>query len=365
MIKGTSEVRRLPRLGHIRLGIKATAASGQEYPKETDYFILDPKTPDPKWNEDLKKEFEARYGNKPKAIKIMFPPVLPELFFQQFYKRYGKSTLVKCKGDGEIATTTEEFGKGLERIDEDDRGFIQVRCKGPACPYQLGDNDVCKKPECSRMAMLQIILPELPGMGIWQINTGSYNSIVNINSAIEWLKGLCGRYAMIPITLMRVPEDIQYEGNKTKHYILHVDQKAFSIGDIQKLALIAPERAMLPAPDESKDTLFYDNDGKKPLELPGGPEDATIVDEKKPEDHPAGPGSAAAEHKPEPEKGSKGFITKGQITAIRGIQKKYGWADEDLIFKIEERAGIVLKNMIALENLSEEKGKLIIAKLQK
>ena len=31
-IKGLSEVRRLPRLGKIRLGIKKIAASGKEYP---------------------------------------------------------------------------------------------------------------------------------------------------------------------------------------------------------------------------------------------------------------------------------------------------------------------------------------------
>jgi len=229
-----------------------------EYPVEVDYFILDPKTPDPVWNERLKKEFADLYGSKPKAIKIMFPPVSPELFFAQWFKRYGKSTLVKCKGDNEIATTTEEFAEGLEKVGEDDRGFIQVKCLGPECSYQ-------KNNQCSRMASLQVILPELKGMGIWQINTGSFNSIVNINSALDWLKGLCGRYAMLPVTLMRVETDIPYEGKRSKHYILQVDQQTFSIGDIQQFAAVnTVERALIPAPDESKDTLFYDKNGKKP-----------------------------------------------------------------------------------------------------
>lgn len=257
MIKGVSEVRRIPRLGKIRLGIKKTNTKGVEYPAEVDYFILDPETPDTKRREELIAQFHALYGEKPKSIKIMFPPASPQLFFSQFYKRYGKSTLVKCKGDGEVASTTPEFAEGLEKIGEDDRGFIQVKCLGPDCIYQ-------KSNECSRLASLQVILPELAGVGIWQINTGSYNSIVNINSAIEWLAGLCGRFAMIPITLMRVAQDIQYEGKKSKHYILQIDQD-ISIGEIQKFALITPvERALIPVIDEKKDELFYDADGKRP-----------------------------------------------------------------------------------------------------
>lgn len=192
----------------------------------------------------------------------MFPPASPEIFFQQWYKRYGISTLVKCKGDGENASTTEDFAKGLEKIGEDDRGFWQVKCLGPECIYQ-------KSGECGRMAALQVILPKITGLGIWQINTGSYNSIVNINSALDWLRGLCGRFAMIPVKLLRVETDTQYiQGKETKrgkHFILQIDQQQFSIEDIQRFAVNRPiERALLPNVDESKDSLFFDKDGKRP-----------------------------------------------------------------------------------------------------
>jgi hypothetical protein len=289
MIKGISEIRRIPRLGHIRLGIKKTSQKGVEYPSEVDYFILDPNTGDAKWNAELKEQFKSLYGEKPKAIKIMFPPAAPEIFFAQFFKRYGKSTLLQCKGDGEIAITTEEFAKGLEKIGEDERGFWQVKCLGPECPYQLGNNEFCPKaPQCARMAALQVILPDIKGLGIWQIATGSYNSIVNINSALDWLKGLTGRFAMLPVTLMRVPTEIAYEGKKSKHYILQIDTKDVSIGDIQKFAsLKSIQTALIPGPDESKDTLFYDKNGLKPaLEAPEEPVVAIPVKESVPEVKP-------------------------------------------------------------------------------
>lgn len=204
----------------------------------------------------------------------MFPPASPELFFAQWYKRYGSGALLKCKGDGEVAETTEEFAAGLEKIGETDRGFIQVVCKGQECPYQTGGNEYCQKPQCSAMAALQVILPELSGIGVWQITTGSYNSIVNINSALEWLKGLCGRFAMIPITLMRVPQDIAYEGKKSKHYILQIDHD-ISIGEIQKFASLTPiERALIPAPDEKKDPLFNGEHGERP-QIAGPVEETT------------------------------------------------------------------------------------------
>jgi len=300
----------LPRLGKIRLGIKKLSAKGVPYPAEVDYFILDPETSDQDRTNQLKKQFVDLYGDKPKRIKIMFPPAAPELFFAQWYKRYGSGSLLKCKGDGEIAETTQEFAAGLEKIGETERGFIQVKCNGPECVYQTGNNEFCPKPQCATMGALQVILPELSGIGVWQISTGSYNSIVNINSALEWIKGLCGRYAMIPLWLMRVPQDIAYEGKKSKHYILQIDQN-ISIGEIQKfVSLNTVERALIPGPDEKKDDLFYDKNGERP-QLPAPeevdtPENAqkgpTINDTK--EDKPDGQpinDLSGADTKPEPE----------------------------------------------------------------
>lgn len=259
MIKGISEVRRCPRLGHIRLGIlKLSQKTNREYPVEVEYFILDPQTGSQERNNELITQFQKLYGEKPTAIRIMFPPVDQDLFFQQWYKRYGSATLLKCKGDGETATCAlPEFAEGLEVIGSDEMGLTKVKCLGPECIYQKEE-----KPSCRRTGALQVLLPELSGIGVWQINTGSWNSIVNLNSALDWLKGLCGRYAMIPITLRRVPTEIPHEGKKTKHYIMQIDLENVNIAQLQKAALIAPEKSLiglLPAPDEERDPLIHLN----------------------------------------------------------------------------------------------------------
>jgi hypothetical protein len=59
-IKGLTQVRRLPRLGKIKMGIKVKTTLGVEYPQKTDYFVVPPEVADV-------------YGDRPKALDIIIP----------------------------------------------------------------------------------------------------------------------------------------------------------------------------------------------------------------------------------------------------------------------------------------------------
>ena len=270
-IKGLSEVRRLPRVGKIRLGIKKNK-DGVEYPAEVDYFILDPQTPSELENKRLKDIFHHKYGEQPKQIPVMLPVGDIDIVFPQFYKRYGKTTMLQCKGDGvEAVCTTDEFTEGLEEIGKTDMGLPKVKCLGPHCPYQ-------KNRQCGRVGTLQVLLPELPGSGVWQITTGSYNSIVNINSCLDYVKTVAGRFNMIPVILERREQLIQNEGKARKHYIMHINLNV-SLADLQKYASIDSTKIMLelPAPEESKeDILFQINEiiDSEPVEETSAPKEA-------------------------------------------------------------------------------------------
>lgn len=250
VIKGLSDVRRLPRLGKIRLGIKKKTAAGKEYPAEVDYFILAPQTPSEEENEKLQQEFAKLYGEKPKQIQIMFPVADPKIFFAQFYKRYGSGTMLQCKGDGEIATCgSDEFAKDLEVIKKDEMGLPVVKCMGKQCGYYEAN-------KCSEVGALQVLLPELPGAGVWQVSTGSFHSIVNINSCIDYIRAIAGRVHMIPLLLERREQEIAHEGKKRMHYILHINMN-FKLADLQKQALIDPSKILLelPSADVVKEDL--------------------------------------------------------------------------------------------------------------
>lgn len=64
---------------------------------------------------------------------------------------------------------------------------------------------------------------------------------------------------MIPLNLMRIPQEITYEGKKSTHYVLQIDMN-ISLASIQQAALVDPKKSqlsLLPLPDEKKPELLY------------------------------------------------------------------------------------------------------------
>lgn len=188
-VKGVSEQRRLPRLGKIRLGVKVVnPKTGAEYPREVDYFVVPP-------------EVAKIYGEQPKELDVLFPVNDIEIIFPQAYKWYGESRGLKCIGNGVTAYRYNE-----------ETGTMQER----ECPCEI------KGTQCALRAHLLFILPKVSMGGIYQIDIGSYNSIVDINSGLEYIQSLIGRFSMVPLKLKRVPREIVYEGNKRIHYPLQI-----------------------------------------------------------------------------------------------------------------------------------------------
>jgi len=268
-IKNLTNIRRLPRLGKIQLGIKVKTntpckckakavdknplkdcmlCKGTGFlhrPKEVDYFVL-PK--------ELQKLFDAQ----PKELPIMFPIENAEIFFQQWYKCYGFNVL-KCKGDGANAMTWDEKKEGMITI---------------ACPCEKLDTGLCR-----RVAILQFLLPDVPGAGVWQISTTSRNSIIDINSSIHYIRSICGRVRMIPLVLKREPIKTQrVEKGVQKsglHFTLKIDMANVSLRQLQAAGQVKPEEMMLPAPDETREDLLYPAAGFEPEPEPE--EEAPVI----------------------------------------------------------------------------------------
>ena len=190
-IKGLSEKRRLPRLGKIRLGVTVQEPGKRPYPKATDYLVC----PD--------IVTRTLGTQQPRALEIMFPHDDPEVLFPQEYKMYRTSGLY-CKGDGESAHRWSDEGQLVER----------------ACPCPYLDEGKCKP-----LATLNFLLPDVPGVGVWQINTSNQRSIIGLNSSLEQFSRTFGGLAGIPFTLRLRPEQYQRwdeRDKKMKAGTLHV-----------------------------------------------------------------------------------------------------------------------------------------------
>ena len=247
-IKGISDVDRFPRIGKIRLGLKD---KDRGFPVKTDYFVFDPD------DDAVKQEFSDIYGEKPKALDIMFASEDLDSVFPQYLKRYAFGSLI-CKGDGE---------KGIEKKYDENKKLIgeqSVKCEG--CKYSkdtVGKNGKKISKKCKPLASLMILLPKVPGIGVYQLDTSSYHSIVNINAGIKLVKALYKRISGIPLKLLLSPRTVQVEGRATIIYTISLSiegtlQDALKSGTV---TMIEPKSAILPPPDEEDlEDHFQDED---------------------------------------------------------------------------------------------------------
>ena len=228
-IKGSfSESRQLPRLGKIRLGIKKKSLKGVEYPSETPWFVVPP-------------EVEAVYGSEPLELDIMLPVEDPEVFFPQKLAMYGSGTGLKCHGNGEQAKRLNETGEWVDRT----------------CPCEYLKSAENPKGACTEQSSLMVLLPKVSMGGCFQITTGSFHSTRTLNSALDYIRALVGRLALIPMKLRRVPRETHNEWKKQTHYtmelILDGDLKMIRDLRADTEGILIPARYQIEAPiDENK-----------------------------------------------------------------------------------------------------------------
>ncbi len=239
-IKGVTEVVRLPRLGKIRLGIKKENASGVSYPFQTEYFVCP---------EEVRKVF----GVKPRELRIMFPTDDQTQWASQYLRCYSASRGLVCRGDGETAVAKIDVRTGeIASKESAETEMKEITCNPAKCAYY-------QKAQCRRVMNLQFLLPDCPGFGVYQLDTSSFFSIVNVNSSLELIRGTCGRLSMLPLSLKLIGQEVQPEGKKKTVRVLSMTAP-YSLAEIQRYAQIPPGQALLlPPPDnEAPDDLFPD-----------------------------------------------------------------------------------------------------------
>lgn len=327
-IQGLTGKHRLPRLGKIHLGIKnwkTVKGKRVEYPSAVDYFVCPP-------------EVQAVFGEQPKELRILIPVEDEDRWASQYYRCYSRSRGLICKGDGINAMRMVDMGTGA-LADKTTKKVVMksMTCQGRECP-EYGK-------QCHEVMNLQFLLPEVAGLGIWQIDTGSINSIKNINSASELIKGIYGKISMIPLILTVEPHTIQDpdSGKKRDVYVLNLRTnqtllELLETSRAKRLTMGEEEEAELPISDDEAPELIMPQNQESAVTEEAIKEAATPKTTKKTAKKTAQKGSPEKQEVKSPDKPEMpkklGFIdTQWFRESLKKIQeyKPDAWSDEKII----------------------------------
>jgi len=223
------------------MGVKVKSDKGIEHPQKTDYFVCPP-------------EVQAIYGQKPKVLDILIPVEDEEKWAPQYYKLYSRTQGLVCKGDGCNASRLIDTATG-DRAHKTTTQAIRKdwECAGRKCP------DYISKEGCKEVMSLMFILYKVPGMGVWQIDTSSVNSIININSCADYIRAVFGKISWIPLQLTIEPKEVQNpEGGKRQTvYVLNLRNNMVLLDMVEttkKFQAQLPDhkRLLLPAADDTE-----------------------------------------------------------------------------------------------------------------
>ena len=221
-IKIIDQQRRLHEVGRIRTGEQVPTQNGKARPAKLSKFRLtsrDRQVIDAAaalWGGEV-RPWTAPDGDQwevyteTAALPVIVPPV--DMAFSQFYEQWSA-------------------------------GGCQVRCDGE---WDLLNDKVCHcDPEdraCKIKTRLSVILPDLPGLGVWRLETGSFYGAVELNGAVDVCRRAGAQGTMLPARLRleqrRVVRDDPKTGKpQTLRFAVAVLDLDIRVG--QLLAGVAP-----------------------------------------------------------------------------------------------------------------------------
>ncbi len=262
-IKGLSETVRIPRLGKIHLGVKVPNKSnpGKVHPEATDYFVLPPEVA------PVLARLVGYTGKiedfKPRELPVMIPLDDEEFWAATYYRRYNITHGLVCKGDGETCRRKIDMETGAT-ISRDTKGKVEWRdglpCHGRDCIDY-------KAKKCQEVMNLQFLMPDVPGLGVWQVDTGSINSIININSTAKLLRLQYKRVWGIPLSLTLEPKEVNNpdDGKKKTVHVLNLRMRG-TLNEVAQLLSrnVAGLLSPVPVPPDEEEAPMDTADAEPP-----------------------------------------------------------------------------------------------------
>ncbi|MDD7812602.1 hypothetical protein PP713_08535 [Mycobacterium sp. CSUR Q5927] len=270
--------RRLAEIGRIRIGQQVATGNGKRRPAKLTTFRLTSADRNRIQQAAVlyggqPTEWEAPAGNQwevvteADALNVIVPP--SDMAFSQHYELWsGGGCQRRCDG------RNESISEGACLCDPDKR-------------------------ECTIHTRLSVMLRDLPGLGVWRIDTSGYYAAVELQGAVEVVQLAAGRGQMLPARLRLEQRMIKRAGQGVKRFAVPVLD--IEVSPAQLLGAGGAPMAMLEAPTGGQVAIAGPGpvDGRAPLtpvpeSVPEAPaasvaDQAAAVKERRPRKNAAQP----------------------------------------------------------------------------
>lgn len=237
--------RQLAEAGRLRLGLTVAAANGKSRPMRSEVWIFSSHSRDlvvaaaALWGGEVEEwqplgngAAQHRVITKTTTIDAILPPGDPLTQTYEMWSRAGATR--RCNG------ATEQFS-GSPCL----------------CIAQFGDQwyDQPKGKVCDTKSRLKVLIPDLPGLGSYRLETGSFYAADEIAGMVDFIRSAVGDQTLIPVRL-RIEPRTRVAGGETKQFVVPVvELRGVTTGELlagsgQGLQLGAgpKQAAIAPAP---------------------------------------------------------------------------------------------------------------------
>lgn len=239
--------RRGQQIGRVRIGQQVKAASGKMRPARLDTFRFTTQSRHAAdaiaelyggTVQDWNNEFEVITGKN--AIGVTVPP--RDQVVSQWYELWNKGGAVR-----RCSSRVEQISGGQclcpHADDPDDLVAVEAAAQERARLASLNPPQACKV-----VTRISLMIPDLPGLGVFRLDTGSYYAAVEIGDAAELLQVARDRGVFLPAVL-RIEQRQRVAGGQTKKYPVPVLEVLATFRQIASGALKAGGiTAQLPPP---------------------------------------------------------------------------------------------------------------------
>lgn len=343
--------RRIAQAGRIRIGQQVESSNGRKRPEKLTTFRL--TSP----NQTRIVQAAKLYGGQPQqwdapagkqwevvttadSLNVIVPP--SDMAFSQHYEMWSA-------------------GGCQRRCDGNNESLSQGPC--------LCDPDAR---DCDIHTRLSVILRDLPGLGVWRIDTQGYYAAVELQGAVEFIRMAAGTGRMLPAQL-RLEQRMMKRNNQTRRFavpVLDIEASPAQLLDTHTTVMVERDTGRV------LDGAFTAIDGSAPLTpvpqtVPEHPI-ASIAEQasaqqpsrRRTQSVPAtglAPRTVAeaAEDRPD-------AITKPQLQKLSILRKREGFPDDD-----EGRAGwfslvlsLVQREIASNKELTKAEASVIIDVLE-